>query len=381
MHEYIAFDSHKRYTLAERDPVAGGRPRQRRIEHQRGAILAYLKDCRPGSAVAVEATGNWYWIVDEIEQAGQQALLVHPGKAKLMMGMINKTDKLDVHGLNRLQRAGTLPTVWVPPGPLRDQRELTRTRMVLVRQRTRLKNRLTGTLAKYGLVLDAFSDSFGKKARQVMLQSLTQVPPHTKFCSELLLEELDRVCQEIVRLEGRLGEVMEQTESMRLLRSLPGFGPILAAVVALEVGDVLRFADAEHLASYAGTTPRVHSSGDKTRYGRLRSDVNRYLKWAFVEAGNCIVLHHRKHPERHVSQLCRRLKFRKGHAKAVGALARHLAEATWHVLSKGQTYRDPALGQTRKAQARPPHDSPPGNRGVNAMRLPNDVDAPQRAKR
>ena len=64
----------------------------------------------------MEATANWYWITDEIEQAGCQPRLVHPRKAKLMMGQINKTDKLDTHGLNILQRNRTLPTVWIPPG-------------------------------------------------------------------------------------------------------------------------------------------------------------------------------------------------------------------------------------------------------------------------
>ena len=68
-----------------------------------------------------------------------------------MMGEINKTDRLDARGLNRRQRAGTLPTVWIPPGELRDQRDLPRTRMVLVRPRTPLKNRIHATLAKYAL--------------------------------------------------------------------------------------------------------------------------------------------------------------------------------------------------------------------------------------
>src|SRR5512134_1118760 len=122
MKEYIAFDSHKHYTLAEREDVETGRARQTRIEHEPGAIKAFLADCEPGVAVAVEAMGSWYWIVDEIEQARACPRLVHPRKAKLMLGMINKTDKLDVHGLNRLQRAGTLPTVWIAPGKLRDLR-------------------------------------------------------------------------------------------------------------------------------------------------------------------------------------------------------------------------------------------------------------------
>jgi transposase len=86
--------------------------------------------------------------VDEIEAAGQVPQLVHARKAKLMLGMVNKTDTLDARGLNRLQRTGTLPTVWIPPGALRDQRDLPRTRMVLTRERTRLKNRIHATLAK-----------------------------------------------------------------------------------------------------------------------------------------------------------------------------------------------------------------------------------------
>jgi transposase len=349
MDEYIALDSHKRYTLAEREPVAGGQPTQQRIEHRRGAIRDYLAACPPGSAVAVEATGNWYWIVQEIEQAGMRPQLVHPGKAKLMMGMINKTDKLDVHGLNRLQRNQTLPTVWIPPGELRDLRELTRTRMVFTRQRTRLKNRLLATLAKYGLAVSGCSDSFGVEARRQWPGLIAQLPEQTQFCVQMLLEELDDVCGRIARLEQRLARVLKQTESMKLLLTLPGVGPILAPVIALEVGEVSRFPDAEHLASYAGTTPRVHSSGDKTRYGKLRKDVNRYLKWAFVEAANSTAIHRGSYPDRHVSKLYGRLKSRKGHPKAIGAVARHLAEATWHVLSKQTAYRDPTLGQKSKA--------------------------------
>ena len=90
--------------------------------------------------------------------------LVHAHKAKLMPGSINKTDKLDARGLNRLQRTGTLPTVWIPPGDIRDNRELPRTRMVFANLRTRLKNRIHSVIDKYGLhtdfdgISDIFSD-------------------------------------------------------------------------------------------------------------------------------------------------------------------------------------------------------------------------------
>ena len=120
---------------------------------------------------------------------------------------------------------------------------------------------------------------------------------------------------------------------------------ILAATIWLEIGEVSRFLSAERLASYAGTVPRVHASGGRAHYGRTRPDVNRYLKWAFAEAGNSVAVHWRRSPERHVSQLYGRLRVRKGHAKAVGAVARHLAEAAFHVLSRQEEYQDPAVAQ------------------------------------
>ena len=149
--EYIAFDAHKHYTLASVARPDGRLVREQRLAHERGAFQQFLARCEPGSPVALETVGNWYWIVDEIEGAGCIPKLVHARKAKLMMGQINKTDKLEARGLNTLQRNGTLPTVWIPPGELRDQRELPRTRMALVRQRTTLENRLHATLAKYAL--------------------------------------------------------------------------------------------------------------------------------------------------------------------------------------------------------------------------------------
>jgi hypothetical protein len=68
--EYIAFDAHKRYTLASVARPDGGLVREQRIPHERGALQQFLERCEHGSSVAVETIGNWYWIVDEIEAAG-----------------------------------------------------------------------------------------------------------------------------------------------------------------------------------------------------------------------------------------------------------------------------------------------------------------------
>jgi hypothetical protein len=102
--EDIAFDAHKRYTLASVARPDGG------------ALQQFLERCEHGSPVAVETIGNWYWIVDEIEAAGCVPKLVHARKAKLMMGEINKTDRLSSPGGStfrlELESASESPTTW-----------------------------------------------------------------------------------------------------------------------------------------------------------------------------------------------------------------------------------------------------------------------------
>lgn len=343
--EIIAMDSHKRYTQVCVQKQNGQILCEQRIEHKKGNIMEFLSRWQDGSRVAVETIGNWYWIVDEIEQANMKPELVHAYKAKLMLGSINKTDKLDARGLNKLQRTGTLPTVWIPDTDVRDKRELPRTRMVLANSRTRLKNRIHSVIDKYGLHtdFDGISDIFGVKGREQITLTFKKLPSETRYTAKCLLRELDMVQKEIGRIEKRMLRVFSKTQQVKLLMTIPGIGFILAVTIASEVGDISRFSTPQKLASYSGTVPRVHSSGGHTRYGKLRNDVNHYLKWAFSEAGNSTAVNHKRLSARHTSQLYKRLREKKGHAKAVGAVARHLAEASFWVLTRKEEYKEPKL--------------------------------------
>lgn len=343
--QMIAMDSHKRYSQVCIQQKTGQIVCERRIEHSKGKIRDFLSGFEAGSPVAVETIGNWYWIVDEIEEAGMVPQLVHAHKAKLMIGSVNKTDKLDARGLNRLQQTGTLPTVWIPNSRIRDQRELPRTRMVFAHLRTRLKNRIHSVLDKYGLATEfaGISDIFGTAGMRQMVLTLKQLPPETRYTLRCLLRELNEANTHIKRIEKRMQQVFSKTEMVQRLMTLPGIGFILAVTIANEIGDISRFATPQQLASYAGTTPRVHSSGGHTRYGKLRTDVNHYLKWAYSEAGNSTAVNHRRCAARHVSRLYRRIKEKKGHAKAVGAVGRHLAEATFWILTRQENYKEPEV--------------------------------------
>ena len=135
------------------------------------------------------------------------------------MGEINKTDRLDVRGLNRLQQNGTLPTVWIPPGALRDQRDLPRTRMVLVRQRTQLKNRIHATLAKYALHDAEGSDIFGVRGRALLRQRLALLPPHTAYASQQLLEQVESLDRQVRAFEHRIQAAFKPRPAIQRLDS------------------------------------------------------------------------------------------------------------------------------------------------------------------
>jgi transposase len=275
-----------------------------------------------------------------MEWSGHQAKLCNPFEAKRRMGLTNKTDKLDAKGLAILLRNGTLPEVWIPPSELRDQRELLRLRLFLVRLRTRVKNRIHGTLARYNVQVPG-ADLFGVEARMQLGARLPELPRHSREAIEQELTTLDFLEAQIESAEQRLEEIMIVSAEADLLKTLPCVGRILSMVLMLEIGRVDRFPSAAHLASYAGLVPRVHSSGGHTRMGQICGYVNRNLKWAFVEAGSLIVLNQRRLAGSHVVRLYQRIKRSKNHQKAVVAVARHLAEAAWWVLTKQEVYREP----------------------------------------
>jgi transposase len=125
-----------------------------------------------------------------MERAGHQPKLCNPLEAKRRMGLSNKTDKLDAKGLAILLRNGTLPEVWIPPGELRDQRELLRLRIFQVRLRTQVKNRIHGTLARHNVQVPG-ADLFGAEACLPLSARLPELPEHSREAVEQGLETLD----------------------------------------------------------------------------------------------------------------------------------------------------------------------------------------------
>ena len=340
MEQFIGCDAHKKFSVFVAVNEKGHAGEALRVAHDRQLYREFLARLPAHSAIAVEASGSYSWLVDEMERSGHHPKLCNPHEAKRRMGLTNKTDKLDAKGLAILLRNGTLPEVWIPPSDLRDQRELLRLRIFLVRLRTRVKNRIHGTLARHNVQVPG-ADLFGVAARQELHARLPELPVHGREAVEQELATMDFLETQIESAEHRLEAIMKVSVEADLLKTLPCIGKILSMVLMLEIGRVDRFPSAAHLASYAGLVPRVHSSGGHTRMGQVCGNVNRNLKWAFVEAANLIAINQRRLAGMHVVRLYQRIKRAKNHQKAAVAVARHLAEAAWWVLTKQEVYREP----------------------------------------
>ena len=230
--EYIAFDAHKRYTFASVARPDGHVVREQRIDHERGALREFLGSCEPGSPVAVETIGHWYWIVDEIETAGCVPKLVHARKAKLMMGETNKTDRLDARMLAEMGRRGGLAPE-PPADPERDAlRALSRRRDQLVQCRKAEQTRLPE--ADPGIEQGSIED-------------------HIAFLNAA-----------IAAIDKAIAAALSQSDRLRAaaarLRRIPGIGPVTATVL-LALMPELGLRSPKTIAALAGLAPINRDSG------------------------------------------------------------------------------------------------------------------------
>jgi transposase len=148
-----------------------------------------------------------------------------------------------------------------------------------------------------------------------------------------MIDSLDR---EIAACERELRRMGADHRYVALLTTIPGIAWVLGYTIAAEIGEICRFASPRKLTGYTGLCPRVHQSGERDRRGPLSKQGPKYLRWALMEAA----LHacrHRPYAARH-ARTKRRLGKQRGPKVAQIEIARKLAEAIWHMLTRNQPF-------------------------------------------
>src|SRR5947207_2348419 len=207
MEQFIGCDAHKKFSLFVAMNEDGEYGRAIRVSHERERMRAYLEDLPAGSQIGLETSGSYYWLVEEMERAGHRPQLAHALTAKRRMEGRHKTDERDARGLAMLLRNGTLPRVWTPPAELRDQREMLRLRMSLVRMKRQLKNRIHGVLLRYNLCIQA-SDLYGDQGRVELISRLGELPSWSRESVVEQLQMVDSIQTQIVDCEKQLEAIL-----------------------------------------------------------------------------------------------------------------------------------------------------------------------------
>jgi transposase len=235
--------------------------------------------------------------------------------------------------LAELCRRELVPGIWLPDPSVRAERERARWRLHLVRHRSSRKQRVHATLLAHGKPCPV-SDLFGASGRRLLARLALPEPwAGTLAASLRLIDQLDR---EIDGCEEELRRLGADHAYVPLLLTIPGIGWVLAYTIAAEIGDIGRFASARKLSGYTGLCPRVYQSGESDRRGPLAKQGPRYLRWALVEAAT----HASRHPvyRDRYQRTRQRLGKQRGVKVAQIDLARRLAEAIWHMLTRNQPF-------------------------------------------
>ena len=222
-----------------------------------------------------------YWAADSLAAAGAEVHLAHPLGVKAFSYRRVKNDERDAADLADLLRMGRLPEAWIAPAEIRELRELTRYRIKLVRLRTSCKDQVHAVLAKLGVPVTC-TDIFGVWGN-TWLDGLALPQPYAgKLASLRTLA--DELTAEIALLEATIADLLAHHDGYHAIRALPGIGPVLAAVLVAEIGDITRFRSPARLCSWAGLTPRHRESDAKVSRGHITKQGSPIVRWALVEA-------------------------------------------------------------------------------------------------
>ena len=276
----------------------------------------------------MESTGK-YWIpVYNVLEEQCAIVLAHPKYVKAIRG--KKTDKKDAKWIADLFKHDLVSGSFMPPADIRQLRDLMRYRYKLTCFSSSEKNRLQNCLTVSNIQLgNVVSDTLGKSSQKI-LDKILENPLDTSFDIEPLIH--GSMKKKLSELE--LASPYQQ--KLDIILTAPGINnPFTAIGVISEIGvNMEAFPSAKHLCSWAGLTPTNNESAGKEKSVRV-SKAGCHIKPLLVQCANAVVTS-KKHPE--IRNRYLRLKKRRGHKKAIIAIARMLLTALYHMLKNEENY-------------------------------------------
>lgn len=315
--------------------------------------------------VAMESTGVYWKPVWHVLEGHVELVLANAMHIRNIPG--RKSDVNDATWIADLLAHGLIRGSFVPPAPIQELRDLTRTRKQLVREITQHTLRIQKTLETANLKLTGvLTDILGVSGRAI-LQALVagetnpdrlaelargrlkasradlaaalhgRVTAHHRFLLQLHLAQIDALEGAVRAVEARLGDALAPFRAaVDRLITMPGVSETVARVLVAEIGvDMTRFPTAGHLVSWAGLCPRLDESAG-TRHSTRTRPSNSWLKTTLVQAAWAAA----RKKDGYLRAQFLRLKSRRGPKKAIIAVAASMLTAAYYMLRDGVDYRD-----------------------------------------
>ncbi len=329
----IGLDLHSRYVHGcEWNPDAPAKHRERhfRFPTTPDGWAQLIPQLDAECHVALEVTDCAFEVYDRLAPHAGQVVLANPLELK-RLGSGRHTDRVDAARLAKMLALGTVPTVWVPPQPMREVRRLLAYRAKLVLTRQRFGHQAKTVLARHGHRVPHNVDV----ARWLTSELVAALPAVDRLVLDSAMHQWTAVGAELGRIEAEIATRVADIPAVSLLLTITGVGVVTAAALWAILGTPERFAGPRKITRYVGFDASIEQSGETHRLGRISKNGSPLLRTLLVEAAN-VLAHHDVGPLR---QFYLRTKRRLGHQKAVVAVARKLLIVAWRMLLTGEVYR------------------------------------------
>jgi len=294
------------------------------------SVLEFASSLAVRHQVVLEPLENSYWFIDQLQPYAGSIHLANPGKVRLIAESRLKNDRIDARILADLLRVGYLPEVYIPEHHIQEWRCLIQHRIRLVRDRTRLKNRILGLLNREGCRVMS-SDPFGKGGR-AEIDSLELSSPLRRMVDTNLVTS-DLLSSQISVLDKEIEQIGQADSIVDNLCTIDGIGYFTALAIRAIVGRMDRFRSVKAFASYTGLIPGYRQSAERVHHGSITKQGSPTLRWLLLQA----VPHAVRHSD-YLKRMYYRLCYRSSVAKARVAVAHALARIIYHVWMEARPY-------------------------------------------
>jgi len=280
---YVGLDVHKKTVSYCSKSVDGTVIGEGVVAANRAALDHWAKGLKAQWTGGMEATLFTGWIYDFLSPYASVLRVAHPLRLRAITAAKKKNDRIDAATLADLLRCNLFPDCYMAPSNLRELRRVLRYRNLLVREATRMKNKVSGLLMEVGATYDK-KRLHGAKYFSELLGNLADVPPSVVELLKMTRVNLHVFQAAQKRLLNALVIHPHLKERVERLQTIGGVGEVMALTWALEIGEPERFPSIADAVSYCGLCSALDESAGKTKRGPLSKQRNAHLQPMLVEA-------------------------------------------------------------------------------------------------